>query len=187
MSRYVLSSGLGLIQSLMPVGEAAIASCSSTRVAACIVPPRECFMSFFQRSCASSAALNDRSSPAVNLSNLRDNSKATKKVGRMLGLQCMQLPEYGGTCVFVCSMPCMLPQRIRVGRGNSSRRGNYCGRGQNGHNARSTPVFALKLTNFRVLMRLLCLSHSGWWTASLVRRWPTRATQIPRHERTSAL
>lgn len=39
-------------------------------------------------------------------------------------------------CICRCNL-CLCSQKIRVGRGNSARRGNYCGRGMKGQKARS--------------------------------------------------
>lgn len=72
MSRNLLSTCLGLIRPFMLGGEASVVSCST----------RGSLKSLSERSYASSLTTNDRPfAPTVNLSNLRDNGNATKKVG----------------------------------------------------------------------------------------------------------
>ncbi len=93
---------------------------------------------------------------AVHLGNLRDNPKATREV-KFLNWLNVWLVITSNMSTYFMHIPwpyCL--QRIRVGRGNSGRRGNYCGRGMNGHNSRSGITCQLLVSHHADFQNLQC-------------------------------
>jgi hypothetical protein len=68
----------------------------------------------------------------VGLYNLKDNPGARKQVGSRPSCIIPSIAVF----IIITSSPSSSQQKIRVGRGDGARRGNYCGRGMKGLKAR---------------------------------------------------
>lgn len=139
----VRSSGVNSTSSSVSIGLAALLPTQGQQVLA--------VRGMAHRRREPSAAREPWPSFFVSPGNLRDNPGATQQVSKLRGLgpasagrrQCTNVAaaSMGETRLrsLVTASCAPLLQRIRVGRGDSSRRGNYSGRGMKGQKARGEP------------------------------------------------